>query len=76
MSPTEVNGGREEQHQPNPARKEGSGEGIVGGLVLIILGLLFLGDHLIPGFHFGDYWPLILVAIGIGILRKGYRERS
>jgi LiaI-LiaF-like transmembrane region len=64
------------QEQPVSVRTQRSGDGAVGGLVLIMLGLLFLGDRLIPGFHFGDYWPLILVAIGIGILWKGYRERS
>jgi hypothetical protein len=63
------------QEQSAPSRRHRSGEGIVGGLVLITLGLLFLGDRLIAGFHFSDYWPLIFVAMGIGILWKGYRER-
>jgi hypothetical protein len=41
---------------------------MVGGLVLIVLGLLFLAQNLIPGFEFGDYWPAILIAIGAGLL--------
>jgi hypothetical protein len=47
--------------------------GIVGGLVLIVLGLLFLAQNLIPGFEFGDYWPAIFIAIGVGLLWRSYR---
>lgn len=38
------------------------------GIVLIIIGLLFLLDNFIPRIHFGDFWPLVLVAIGVGLL--------
>jgi hypothetical protein len=48
--------------------------GIVGGTVLIVIGLLFLGDNFIPGFRFHDFWPLILVAIGIGLLVKSWKS--
>jgi len=41
---------------------------VFGGIILIILGLIFLADNFIPRFHAGDLFPLILVAIGIGIL--------
>jgi len=49
------------------------GSNLIGGAVLIVLGLLFLANNLIPEFHFGDYWPLILVVIGVGILWKNRR---
>ncbi len=42
--------------------------GLIGGLVLITLGLLFLADNFIPEVRFGDFWPLILVVIGAGML--------
>jgi phage shock protein C len=57
-----------------PSRSRGDHGGLVGGIVLIVLGLIFLADHLIPGFSFSEYWPLILVAIGIGLLLKGRRN--
>jgi len=38
------------------------------GIILIIIGLLFLLDNFIPRIHFGDFWPLVLVAIGVGLL--------
>jgi phage shock protein C len=43
-------------------------QGITGGLVLIAIGVLFLLNNLLPDFHFGDYWPLILIAVGAGLL--------
>ncbi|GAB4290128.1 MAG: PspC domain-containing protein [Ignavibacteriaceae bacterium] len=38
------------------------------GLLLIFLGMLFLAENFIPHFDFGDFWPLILIAIGAGLL--------
>lgn len=49
-------------------------QGLVGGLVLIVLGVLFLLQNMLPDFHFGDYWPLILVAIGVGLLWRGRQD--
>jgi hypothetical protein len=44
--------------------------GLIGGLVLVVIGLLFLGNNLLPDFRFGDYWPVILIVIGGGLLWK------
>ncbi len=38
------------------------------GIILVVIGLLFLLDNFIPRIYFGDFWPLILVAIGVGLL--------
>ena len=40
------------------------------GIILIFLGILFLLDNFIPHFHFEHYWPLILIALGVGIIMK------
>ncbi len=42
----------------------------IGGAILIVIGVLFLMDNLVPRFHFGDFWPLILIAVGVGLLLK------
>ena len=41
---------------------------LIGGLVLITLGALFLADQLIPHIRFFDLWPIVLIIIGIGLL--------
>ena len=38
--------------------------GLIGGLVLITMGCIFLADRFIPRIHFGDLWPIVLVVIG------------
>ena len=43
---------------------------ILGGAILIGIGMLFLLDNLIPRFDAGDYWPLILIGVGVGIIIK------
>jgi phage shock protein C len=60
------------QQPSSPAPRKDHG-GLIGGLVMIILGLLFLANNLFPEFSFGDYWPLILIAVGIGLLLKNRR---
>lgn len=47
---------------------------IIGGLVLLALGGIFLADNFIPGVDFGDFWPVILIVIGIGLLWSAVRK--
>ena len=39
-----------------------------GGIILLVLGFLFLANNFLPRFDLGNYWPLILIAIGVGLL--------
>lgn len=39
--------------------------GLIGGVILIVLGSLFLADRFIPHIDFGDLWPVLLIAIGL-----------
>ena len=48
--------------------------GVTGGIVLIVIGGLFLADNYLPHFNFSDTWPLILVAIGIGLIVNSTRR--
>ncbi len=59
--------------------KTGTGNLILGGL-LVLLGILFLLNSLgVASFDFGDFisilWPIILIAIGVRILRGGGLSR-
>ncbi len=42
----------------------------VWGIILIVLGTIFLLDEWIPDFDFGKFWPLILIAVGGYIIFK------
>ncbi len=53
------------QPQPEPTPKRHS---LIGGLVLIVVGFLILLNNLFPEFELGNYWPLILIAIGGGLI--------
>jgi hypothetical protein len=61
------------ENEPGPREKTrisyDSGS-LTGGLILVVLGLIFLADNLIPRFNPFDYWPVILIAIGAGLLWK------
>jgi hypothetical protein len=48
--------------------EETSGEGrvMLGPLLLIVIGVLFLLNNMYPGvFRFGRMWPVILIVIGL-----------
>jgi hypothetical protein len=48
----------------------------IAGMALIVIGSLFLMENIFPDFCFEDYWPLILVAIGLGLLMSARKKES
>lgn len=51
-------------------QKRNINKNTLGGIILILLGLLFLIDNFIPHIRFGDLWPIILIVLGISIILK------
>ena len=49
---------------------------LIGGIVLITLGIIFLANRFIPNIHFGDIWPLALVIIGGVLIATSLAERK
>jgi hypothetical protein len=45
-----------------PKRRKG---GLMFPVLLIVLGIMFLLDQLVPGWGIGKTWPALLVVIGI-----------
>ena len=41
---------------------------VVGGLVLIVIGVMFLANNFIPGINIWNFWPVFIIAIGISML--------
>jgi phage shock protein PspC (stress-responsive transcriptional regulator) len=57
-------------------RKERNTGGLIGGLVLITLGCLFLIDRFVPDIDFGDLWPILLVVIGAVLIGTNLSGKS
>lgn len=52
-----------------------SGQGVVLGVLLVILGVLLLGVN--TGYlTWGVIWPVAVIAIGIGFLLRGFGRRA
>jgi phage shock protein PspC (stress-responsive transcriptional regulator) len=58
-----------------PAKPENR-NGLIGGIVLISLGLIFLANRFIPNINFGDLWPLVLVVLGGVLIATSLAERK
>ena len=46
------------------------------GIILIVLGILFLLDRLFARIHFSDVWPVLLIIIGALLLYNAYQESN
>jgi hypothetical protein len=60
---------------PHPQKSKMNSSGIVGGLILIVVGLFFFLRKLFPEVDFGNYWPLLLIVIGAGIIWSSRKQR-
>jgi phage shock protein PspC (stress-responsive transcriptional regulator) len=58
-----------------PVKKENK-NGLIGGVILIALGLIFLANRFIPNINFGDLWPLVLVVLGGVLIATSFAERK
>ena len=59
--------------ETKPAARADSSN-LIGGIVLITLGVLFLLGRLLPDFSFSDYWPVLLIVLGAGLLWKARKS--
>ncbi len=55
-------------------KKEPSKGKVIAGIILILLGVVFLFENIWPFFDFEDFFPLILVGIGVVILWNALRK--
>ncbi|MEI8201982.1 MAG: PspC domain-containing protein [Bacteroidota bacterium] len=65
-----------ETSQPITAKHFDRNASLIGGLVLIIVGGLFLADHIIPDIHFRDFWSVIFILIGGGLLYRSFSNKK
>lgn len=68
----------DEGAQPRPAGAGAPGmntASIVIGLILIVIGGIFLLEQLVPQFDVGAFWPLVPIVIGGALLYTALRPR-
>ena len=51
------------------AKNKKRNSSLIAGIVLIAIGLLILMDRLIPLYNLWDFWPLLLVAAGVVLIK-------
>jgi len=55
-------------------KKQKNDGSLWGGIILIVLGGIFLIDRFVQDIDFGDLWPLILVAVGVILISKSFQK--
>ena len=53
-----------------------SNAGLFTGIILIFAGMLFLADRLMPWYNITDFWPLLLVVIGVIMIKPNIFKPS
>lgn len=56
----------------SPVRKNN----MVGGVILITVGSILLANNFLPDIDVFDYWPLLLVGVGVGVLIRALRSNN
>ena len=51
-----------------PSAKTPSNTSLVAGIILILVGVLFLANRMLPWFEIRDFWPVLLIAGGFLII--------
>ncbi len=54
--------------EPGQVAKRKFEGSLIGGLILILIGVFFLAEKFIPNINFGDFWPLLLVVVGLVLI--------
>jgi len=62
----------EEEVVTKEERKRVTRGGLIVGLILISLGVIFLLDNFFPGFGFGRIWPVIIIVWGFAVFVSGF----
>lgn len=61
-------------YAPATAPRAHSARGLWWGLALIVVGMILLADQLLPGVSLWQYWPVIIVVIGLATVIRAVRR--
>jgi len=67
---------KEHFESDEPSHKSEKNRRIFGGIIVIVIGLIFLLNSLLPWVGWGRLWPVILIAIGITIMIQAFKKKD
>lgn len=76
---TENSATQNDPFNPYTMKKKNNTGRIIAGMVLLIVGLFFLGRelHILPyWFNIGKLWPLALIAVGMSFVLKSKKDKE
>ncbi len=59
-----------------PSYKSEKNRRILGGIIVISVGLIFLLNSLFPWIGWNKLWPVILIAVGIIIMIQAFKKKD
>lgn len=58
-----------------PAENKSTGKGrVIIGVILIVIGVLFFIERFIPSFDFEDFFPALLIIIGLALIWNSIKK--
>lgn len=67
---------KEHFESEKPAHKSERNRRILGGIIVIAIGLIFLLNSFLPWVAWGNLWPVILIVIGIMIMVQAFKKKD
>lgn len=58
-----------ENESADSAKQNESNSSMVIGIIMVVIGLLFLFNGLLPIYQLWNFWPVILIAAGVLLIR-------
>jgi len=59
-----------------PSHKSKKNRRILGGIIVIAIGLIFLLNGFFPWVGWNKLWPVILIAVGITIMIQAFKKKD
>ncbi len=62
--------------QSNMSGKNLNNKTVFAGIFLVVLGVIILLSNFVPEFYFKDYWPVVLIILGLAIILKAKNQNT
>jgi len=67
---------KEHFESEEPYHKSERNRRILGGIIVIVIGIIFLLNSFFPWVAWGSLWPVILIVIGITIMIQAFKKKD